>query len=389
MSAPPSTCCDSNIKDILVCGGCGYIGSHVVLSILERTATTNYRVIIFDNLSTGHEASYQALLSLVNKEDTDNNDKANSDRIVLENGDVCNVNDLERVFIKYPKIDAVIHLCALIVVPESVIDPLKYYDNNVVGTLRLLQTMEKFNVQKFIFSSTAAIFGIPEFVNNKDDDVNNNGSSSLVIPSDSSTKPINPYGETKLCVEKMLHWLSEAKAGKFNFVSLRYFNACGAHESGKIGEDHVPESHLIPLILQVAQSKREKILVYGNDYENSKDGTCIRDYIHVMDLAQAHVDALLYLNQGGKSDCFNLGSGSGYSVLEVIEACRKVTNHSIPMEIAPRRLGDPAVLVACSKKAEQVLGWKRKYQDIETIVRTAWNWHLTHPNGYSTNNKQE
>jgi UDP-glucose 4-epimerase len=310
------------LKTVLVCGGAGYIGSHTVL---ELTRQTQAHVIVLDNLSTGYEASVPK-----------------NDRVTFIQGDVSDTEFLDiQVFSKH-KIDAVMHFSAKIVVPESVTDPLKYYDHNVVGTLRLLQVMQKHKVQLFIFSSTAAVFGLPE--------------SSPIDPS-SKTEPINPYGETKLVVEHMLRWCSEAYGLKYS--ALRYFNACGADEEVNIGEDHKPESHLIPIILQVALGQREKVQVYGNDY-NTKDGTCIRDYVHVTDLATAHIRALEYLANGGKSDVFNLGSGQGYTVLEVLEACREVTGHPIPSVIADRRGGDPDSLVASSTKAEQVLGWKRR-----------------------------
>lgn len=202
----------------------------------------------------------------------------------------------------------------------------------------------------------------------------------IPIECEDSTKPINPYGETKLSVEQLLKWCD--KAYNFKFIALRYFNACGADESGIIGESHEPETHLIPIVLQVASGKRDQIIIYGNDY-NTKDGTCVRDYIHVTDLATAHIKSLEYLGKGGNSDFFNLGSGEGYSVLEIIEACRKVTGHKLPQKFAERRVGDPDFLIASSKKAEQILGWKRKYVNIEKIVETAWKWHKSHPNGYN------
>ncbi|KAL0482263.1 UDP-glucose 4-epimerase [Acrasis kona] len=332
------------VKNVLVCGGAGYIGSHTVLELTRQSDSTVY---ILDNLSTGYEKTIPK-----------------SDRVVFINGDVSDVDFVDReVFSKY-KIDAVMHFCALIVVPESVTNPLKYYDNNVVGTLRLLQVMQKHEVPYFIFSSTAAVFGIPE--------------TSPIDPS-AATVPINPYGETKLVVERMLRWCSEAYGLKF--ASLRYFNACGADKEINIGECHKPESHLIPIILQVALGQRENVQVFGDDY-NTVDGTCVRDYIHVTDLATAHIRALEYLAKGGKSDVFNLGSGLGYTVKEVVDACRKVTGHPIPAVVSPRRGGDPDSLVAGSKKAEEVLGWTRKYDSIEKIVETAWRWHKNNPHGF-------
>jgi len=327
-------------KTILICGGAGYIGSHTVRELLN----TNYNIIVFDNLSKGF------------RESIPNN-------IPFIQGDVLNVNDLENVFQKY-KIDAVMHFCAWTIVPESTKIPLDYYENNVMGALRLLQTMIKYGVKKFIFSSTAAIFGYPE---------------KIPIEWNDKTVPINPYGETKLAVEKLLKWCDEAYGLKF--ICLRYFNACGAHESGEIGESHEPETHLIPIILQVALGKRKCIKIFGTDYK-TRDGTCIRDYVHVTDLANAHILALDYLFKENKSDYFNLGSGNGYTVKEIIEACRKVTGHSIPEEIAERRPGDPDVLIASSEKAERILGWKRKYENIEDIVKSAWKWHQLNPNGF-------
>lgn len=349
------------VNTVLVCGGAGYIGSHTVL---ELTRQSKAKVIILDNLSTGYK-------SCIPK----------SDRVTFIQGDVGDADFLDKEVFSKHKIDAVMvsfflmyvslyfkHFCAFIVVPESVTNPLKYYDNNVVKTVRLLQVMQKHQVPFFIFSSTAAVFGIPE--------------SSPIDPN-AATEPINPYGETKLVVERMLRWCSEAYGLKY--AALRYFNACGADEEINIGEDHKPESHLIPIILQVALGQREKVQVFGNDY-NTKDGTCVRDYIHVTDLATAHIRALEYLAKGGKSDVFNLGSGQGYTVLEVLDACRQVTGHQIPAVIAERRGGDPDALVASSQKAEQVLGWKRKYDSIKSIVATAWRWHKNNPNGYGESN---
>ena len=247
---------------------------------------------------------------------------------------------------------------------ESVTNPLKYYDNNLYGTKVLLEAMLKNNVGKIVFSSTAATYGEPE---------------NIPILESDRTCPTNPYGETKLAMEKMFKWTAEAHG--LRYVSLRYFNACGADESGTIGEAHNPESHLIPLILQVPNGKRETISIYGTDYD-TPDGTCIRDYIHVTDLAQAHILAVQYLNNGGESDIFNLGNGVGYSVREVIETARKVTGHPIPATETSRRAGDPARLVASSEKSKSVLGWKPVHDSLEEIIASAWNWHKNHPNGY-------
>lgn len=327
---------------VLICGGAGYIGSHIVR---EFTSLSGYEIVIVDNLSKGHVESIPK-------------------GVTFEEADICDKKSIEAVFEKH-KPGAVMHFCASIEVGESVIDPLKYYENNVTGTINLLQTMQKYKVKYFIFSSTAAIFGNPE---------------TTPIADDAKTVPINPYGDSKLTVEKILGWCENAFDIKY--VCLRYFNACGAHESGEIGEDHDPETHLIPLILQVALGRRPQIKIYGNDYD-TKDGTCIRDYIHVTDLAHAHIKALEYLVKENKSQKFNLGSGEGYSVKEVIEAARKVTGHPIPAVVEGRRPGDPAVLIAGSKRAEEILGWTRKYKNVEDIVATAWKYHQAYPHGYA------
>ena len=244
-------------------------------------------------------------------------------------------------------------------------DPLKYYDNNLYGTMVLLESMVKNGVGKIVFSSTAATYGEPE---------------NIPILESDRKEPTNTYGETKLAMEKMMKWVS--KAHDLKFVSLRYFNACGADKSGKIGEAHEPETHLIPLILQVPNGRREQINIFGDDYD-TPDGTCIRDYIHVTDLAEAHILAVEYLQKGGESDIFNLGNGIGFSVKEVIDTARKVTGHAIPAVISPRRAGDPAQLVASSEKAKKILGWKPEHADLEEIIASAWNWHKNHPFGFS------
>ena len=243
-------------------------------------------------------------------------------------------------------------------------NPLKYYDNNLFGTMILLKSMLEHNVDKIVFSSTAAVYGEPE---------------KIPIFENDNTMPTNTYGETKLSMEKMFKWVS--KANGLKYVSLRYFNACGAHASGNIGEDHTPETHLIPLVLQVPLKKRKYISVFGNDYE-TPDGTCIRDYVHVTDLAYAHISAVDYLKHGGDNNIFNLGNGCGFSVLEVIEAAKKVTGYDIPVEIFPRRAGDPAKLVASSDKAKTILHWTPKYGSLEKIIESAWIWHKNHPSGF-------
>lgn len=326
---------------ILVLGGAGYIGSHTVYELIENGED----VAIIDNLQTGHI-------------------KAVHPKARFYKGDIRNREFLDSVFAK-EKIDAVIHFAAYSLVGESMEKPLKYYENNLCGTKTLLDSMVANGINKIVFSSTAATYGEPE---------------SLPILETDKTEPTNPYGETKLAMEKMFKWVG--RAHNINFVSLRYFNACGAHVSGEIGEDHAVETHLIPLILQVPNNKREHIYIFGDDY-NTKDGTCIRDYIHVTDLAQAHILAVKYLRNGGNSDIFNLGNGIGFSVKEVIETARKVTGHPIPAQISPRRAGDPAKLIASSNKAQKILGWKPEHAELEEIIATAWNWHKKHPNGYN------
>jgi UDP-glucose 4-epimerase len=324
---------------ILVCGGAGYIGSHMVAALLEK----GEEVVILDNFQKGHR---DAILGGK-----------------LYEGDLRDRDVLDKVFTEN-NIDAVIDFAADSLVGESVTEPLKYFENNVGGTLSLLRAMKDYGVKNIVFSSTAATYGEPE---------------SIPIVEEDKTFPTNPYGESKLAVEKVLKWCDNAYGIKY--TALRYFNAAGAHESGKIGEDHSPESHLIPLILQTALGQREKIRVFGNDY-NTEDGTCIRDYIHVMDLASAHLLAVDRLRKGGESRIYNLGNGTGFSVNEVIEVARKVTGREIKAEVAPRRAGDPAVLIASSKKAAEELGWKPKFNSLETIIETAWNWHVNHPKGY-------
>ena len=325
---------------ILVLGGAGYIGSHAVYELIDAGRD----VVVADNLLTGFRAAVHP--------------KARFYEL-----DIRDQASIDKVFEK-EQIDGVIHFAAFSQVGESMTKPLKYYENNVWGTTSLLKSMVAHGVDKIVFSSTAATYGEPEQI--------------PILESD-KTEPTNCYGETKLAMEKMMSWTG--KAHTLRYVALRYFNACGAHPTGVIGEAHDPETHLIPLILQVPLGKREKISIYGDDYPTD-DGTCIRDYIHVTDLAQAHILALDYLTGGGESDVFNLGNGVGFSVKEVIDVARQVTGHPIPAEITPRRAGDPARLVASSEKAKSVLGWKPKYDDLNTIVSTAWNWHKSHPNGY-------
>ncbi|CDE89031.1 TPA: UDP-glucose 4-epimerase GalE [Candidatus Gastranaerophilales bacterium HUM_20] len=328
---------------ILVLGGAGYIGSHTVYELIDNGED----VVIIDNLLTGHEEAVHP-------------------KARFYKGDIRDKEFLDSVF-KKEKIDAVIHFAASSLVGESMEKPLKYYDNNLCGTKILLDSMVEHGIDKIVFSSTAAVYGEPE---------------RIPILETDKTEPTNTYGETKLSMEKMFKWVG--KAHGLRYVSLRYFNACGAHVSGKIGEDHNPESHLIPLILQVPNGKREFISIFGEDYQ-TKDGTCIRDYIHVTDLAQAHILAVKYLQNGGKSDIFNLGNGIGFSVKEVIETARKVTQKEIPAKVTPRRTGDPAKLIASSDKAKKVLGWKPQHAELDEIISTAWNWHKNHPDGFKNN----
>ena len=326
---------------ILVLGGAGYIGSHTVYELIDAGRD----VVVADNLLTGFRAAVHP--------------KARFYQL-----DIRDRSALDELFTK-EKIEGVIHFAASSQVGESMSDPLKYYDNNLHGTMVLLQAMVAHGVDKIVFSSTAATYyGEPERV--------------PILETD-RTDPTNCYGETKLAMEHMMRWVSRAHGLKY--VALRYFNACGAHPSGAIGEAHNPETHLIPLILQVPNGQREKISIFGDDYP-TKDGTCIRDYIHVSDLAQAHILALDHLLQGGESDVFNLGNGVGFTVKEVIDVARAVTGHPIPAETCPRRAGDPAQLIASSKKAVEQLGWKPKYNDLNTIIASAWKWHSAHPRGY-------
>lgn len=317
---------------VLVVGGAGYIGSHAVKLLRD----TKKDVVVFDNLEKGHRQAIG---------DTP-----------LYQGDLRNMRDVQGVFKKY-SIDSVMHFSAYALVGESMERPEIYYENNVYGTSNLLASMREAGIKHFIFSSTAATYGEPVRV---------------PIDEEHPKAPTNVYGETKLAVEKMLDWFDQLHGIKS--VRFRYFNAAGADPSGDIGEIHDPESHLIPLILAAALGERDHISIFGDDYP-TKDGTCIRDYIHVNDLADAHILALDYLRSGNSSTVFNLGNGSGYSVKEVIDVARSVTGKNIPVKVAGRRPGDPAVLIAGSEKAQRVLGWKPRLHDIESIVATAWKWH--------------
>lgn len=326
---------------ILVLGGAGYIGSHTVYELIDAGRA----VVVADNLLTGFRAAVHPQARFYHLDIRD--------RAALD------------VLFQAEKIDGVIHFAASSQVGESMSDPLKYYDNNLHGTMVLLSAMVAHGVDKIVFSSTAAAYGEPEQV--------------PILETD-RTVPTNCYGETKLSMERMMAWVSQAHG--LRYVALRYFNAAGAHSSGSIGEAHTPETHLIPIILQVPNGQRDKVSIFGGDYP-TRDGTCVRDYIHVTDLAQAHILALDYLLAGGENNVFNLGNGVGFTNKEVVEVARSVTGHPIPAEIAPRRAGDPAQLVASSEKAKAVLGWKPKYDDLNTIVATAWKWHQSHPNGFA------
>ena len=325
---------------ILVCGGAGYIGSH----FCYRAVSQKESIVVLDNLSTGH---VESLPSNTKFYQGDIRDKFVLDKIFTEND-----------------IEAVVHFAADALVCESMKDPLTYFDNNVHGTLVLLESMVKHHVNKIIFSSTCATYGEPK---------------SIPITENNPTLPINPYGESKLMMENIIKWMD--KIHNIRYVSLRYFNAAGAVENGCIGEDHKYETHLIPLVLQVPLKKRECVFICGDDYP-TKDGTCIRDYIHVLDLADAHIQALTYLRNGYASDVFNLGTGNGFSVKDIIASAEAVTCSKIKTVIAPRREGDPPELVASNKKARDILRWVPKFININQIMSSAWAWHKSHPNGY-------
>ena len=324
-----------NKTTVLVTGGAGYIGSHAVLA-LQRSG---YDVIILDNLVYGHQDLVEKVL-----------------KTELIIGDTNDRSLLDQLF-ESRKIDAVMHFSAYAYVGESVTNPDKYYRNNVIGTLTLLEAMKAASINKFVFSSTCATYGVPKIV---------------PIPEDHPQNPINPYGTTKLMVEWILSDFNVAY--DFRSVCFRYFNAAGADPEGLLGEDHNPETHLLPLTLLTALGKRESISIFGTDYP-TPDGTCIRDYIHVTDLATAHILGLEYLLKGGNTTVFNLGNGNGFSVKEVIDAARKVTGKEIKAVECDRRPGDPPSLVGSGEKARQILGWNPQYPDIETIITHAWQWH--------------
>ncbi|SBO16142.1 UDP-glucose 4-epimerase GalE [Carnobacterium divergens] len=325
---------------ILVLGGAGYIGSHGVDQLIEK----GYQVVVVDNLQTGHKEA-------IHKDAR------------FYQGDIRDKAFLQGIF-KKEKIDGVLHFAANSLVGESMEQPLMYFNNNVYGTQIVLEVMEEFDVKKIVFSSSAATYGEAKV---------------MPIAESAPTNPTNPYGETKLMMEKMLKWCEEAY--QINYVALRYFNVAGAKINGQIGEDHTPETHLIPLVLQTALGQRAQLSIFGNDYD-TPDGTCIRDYVHVQDLIAAHILALEYLEAGNSSNIFNLGSSTGFSVQEIVEAARKITGKEIPTKVEARRAGDPSTLVAASQKAQEMLGWKPEYTTMETIIESAWNWHVNHPTGY-------
>ena len=325
---------------ILVTGGAGYIGSHTVRELRER----GMDVVVYDNLSTGHIESIG---------DTP-----------FVKGDLFDVELLRKTFREYG-VDSVIHFAAYSLVGESMVNPAKYYHNNVAGTLALLDAMLAENVKYLVFSSSAATYG---------------DCGDGLITENSPQNPTSVYGQTKLMMEQFMQDYDKAYGMKY--VALRYFNAAGAHASGEIGEAHNPESHLIPLILQVSNGKREQINIFGDEYP-THDGTCIRDYIHITDLADAHIKALEYLKNGGKSTYYNLGNGNGFSVKEVIDTVEKVVGSPVKKQVVERRPGDPASLVASSEKIQKELGWKPKYDTLDSIVASAWKWHSTHPDGFN------
>ena len=319
---------------ILVVGGAGYIGSHMA----SMLGAAGRRVITLDNLSTGYR------------------DAVHGGEFVY--GDAGDSSTLDALFRRYP-VEAVMHFASFIQVGESVTAPAKYYDNNVARTLTLLEAMRRHHVRKFVFSSTAAVFGEPEYT---------------PIDEAHPQHPINPYGRTKWMVEQILG--DYGRAYGLRSVSLRYFNAAGAHPEGELGERHDPETHLIPLVLQAASGRHEAITVFGRDYA-TPDGTCVRDYIHIMDLCDAHLKALDYRSEGCETSAFNLGNGNGFSVQAVIDVARAVTGHDITVVEGPRREGDPAVLVADAGQAKAVLGWRPRYAELETIIRHAWQWEVS------------
>ena len=323
---------------ILVTGGAGYIGSHTVAELLRL----GHKVVVFDNLVYGHKEAVRCPLVI---------------------GDLLHKNEINSVFEK-EKFDGVIHFAAYAASGESMQEPAKYFENNLQGGLNLLEAMRKHDIDKIVFSSTAAVYGF---------------SGKLPLVEDGEKKPVSVYGQSKLMFETILEWYNQLFG--INSIRLRYFNAAGASLDGSIGEDHKPETHLIPIIIQTALGLREKLIIFGNDYK-TKDGTNVRDYVHVLDLANAHIKALKYLFSNKVSEVFNMGTGRGYSNLEVVEMVKKITKIDFPVEIGPRRLGDADALYANNSKIKRVLGWKPRYSDLKTIIETAWKWHKNHPYGF-------
>jgi len=324
---------------ILVTGGAGYIGSHTVGELQRQ----GFEIVVFDNLVYGHKESVPCPLFV---------------------GDLLNKSQINEVFEKN-KFDGVIHFAAYALAGESMEKPAKYFENNILGGLNLLEAMKNFGVKYIVFSSTCAIYGYPQ---------------KLPVGEEEEKKPVSVYGESKLAFEKILNWYDQIY--EIKNVCLRYFNACGASLDGSLGEDHHPETHIIPVAMQVVLGQKEKFTIFGDDYQTS-DGTCVRDYIHVLDLAYAHIKALEYLFAGGNSNYFNVGTGKGYSNKEIIEKIREVSGINFPVEIGPRRKGDPDAIYADNSKIKKILNWKPEYSDLETIIKTAWNWHKNHPCGFA------
>ena len=324
---------------LAVIGGAGYIGSHMVKYLRAR----DERVVVFDSFDRGHRAACAG--------------------VEVVEGDLRRADDLESFFAAR-QVECVLHFAGLASVGESVAAPERYYENNVVGCWLLLETMRRHRVPTLIFSSSAATYGEPR---------------QVPIPEEHPQEPTNPYGESKKVMEQMLRWYEGAHG--IRSVSLRYFNAAGADPDGELGEDHAPEEHLIPIVLEAALGQREGVKVFGTDWP-TEDGTCVRDYVHVTDLAQAHHLALQRLRTGSRHEAYNLGNGTGYSVLEVIRTAESVTGRAIRWSAAPRRAGDPARLVASATRAREVLGWRPEYPELEAIIRTAWQWKQAHPHGY-------
>ena len=324
---------------ILVCGGAGYVGSHC----LEALKAAGYDCVVVDDLSRGHRAAVGESPLYV--------------------GNIADDALMDRVFREH-HIEVVLHFAAASQVGERRTKPTRHEENNPCATVALLRSMRRHEVGRIVFSSSAAVYGEPD---------------TVPIPEESPKAPTNTYGETKLAMERLMHWCHVAYG--LEYVSLRYFNAAGASPSGIIGEDHTPETHLIPLVLQAAQGRREKVSIFGDDYP-TPDGTCIRDYIHTSDLASAHLLAARRLLAGEGSGIFNLGSEHGLSVRQIIDAARKVTGRDFPVEVAPRRAGDPAVLIASNRKAREELGWVPAHSDAESILASAWAWHSSHPDGF-------